>query len=164
MAGTEGAALATARPLRLGTLRTTQPSPTPASPSRAPRVSFRRRRRRNGHPARWTRDMHRYATAFLMNNDGDEGMEGSPSFDGDRSAGAHTAAAGRPQTRRHISAGTGVRLGRGDPCSLWKACRKARRPQKAAGNVRKPLEAPESNAPSDGKCFILHNKTHQGIG
>ena len=42
-------------------------------------------------------------TAFLMNKDGDEGMEGSPSFDGGRSAGAHTAAPQRPQTRRQIS-------------------------------------------------------------
>ena len=45
-------------------------------------------------------------TAFLMNKDGDEGMEGSPSFDGVRSAGAHTAAPRRPQTRRQISVST----------------------------------------------------------
>ena len=63
MAGTEGAALATARPLRLGTLRATQSSPTPRSPSKAPGVSFRRRRRLNGHPARWARDTMRGGSA-----------------------------------------------------------------------------------------------------
>ena len=90
MAGTEGAALATARPLRLGTLRTTQPSPTPASPSRAPRVSFRRRRRRNGHPARWTRDS--YQQGGGSDRDTHFNPDSSPKLPADLGAGADRAA------------------------------------------------------------------------
>ena len=41
-------------------------------------------------------------TAFLMNENGDEGMEGSPSFDGGTAAGAGSAAAGRQRIRKSL--------------------------------------------------------------
>ena len=41
-------------------------------------------------------------TAFLMNENGDEGMEGSPSFDGGAAAGAGSAAAGRQRIRKSL--------------------------------------------------------------
>ena len=41
-------------------------------------------------------------TAFLMNENGDEGMEGSPSFDGGAAAGAGSAAAGRQRIHKSL--------------------------------------------------------------